>query len=54
MSKYQYIKKVNYDKAYPYRISDGWGGEICLCEESLKALKKEINKILKAEKENNA
>lgn len=41
------IEKVRYDNTYPYRITDGWGGAVCLTKNDLKVLKKEINKLLK-------
>ena len=40
------IEKVNYDKQYPYCLKDSWGGVVCLTEEDLKKLPKEIEKIL--------
>lgn len=41
-----HISKDKYDKLYPYRLSDGWGGE-CYCdEEDLKKLKENIEKVL--------
>lgn len=43
---YRYIEKNNYDKTYPYTISDSWGGKVCMTEEDLKELQKEIGKAL--------
>lgn len=46
------IYKDEYDKIYPYVIEDAWGGVLHCTKEDLKELRKEINKILKEEKEN--
>ena len=40
------VEKINYDKGYPYRISDGWGGSICADEEDLIDLKEQIERLL--------
>lgn len=39
------------DKAYPYTIKGGWGDKVYCREDDLKELKKQINKILKENKE---
>ena len=40
------ITKDKYDKSYPYRLCDGWGG-VCYCdEEDLKELKENLEKML--------
>ena len=36
------IEKNECDKAYPYIIKDGWGGELCVSEEELKELQEKI------------
>ena len=41
-----HITKDKYDKNYPYRLCDGWGG-VCYCdEEDLKKLKENLEKML--------
>lgn len=44
------LKKITYDKSFPYIIEDGWGGKVCCDEDDLRELKKEIEKILKENK----
>lgn len=41
-----HISKDKYDKSYPYRLYDAWGG-VCYCdEEDLKKLKENLEKPL--------
>ena len=44
------IERTN-DKNYPYTIKGGWGDKVYCTESCLKELRKEINKILKENKE---
>lgn len=44
------IEYNEYDKGYPYTIYGGWGDKVYCNLDGLKALKKEINKILREEK----
>ena len=46
------IERSN-DRSYPYTICGGWGDKVYCSLDSLKELKKEINKILKEEKAKN-
>ena len=46
------IKKNNYDHNYPYTICGSWDDKVCATEEDLKALKKEIEKILSESNKN--
>lgn len=39
------------DRAYPYTIKGGWGDKVYCTESDLKEIKKQINKILKENKE---
>lgn len=39
------------DRAYPYTIKGGWGDKVYCTEADLKEIKKQINKILKENKE---
>ena len=41
------VKTVAYDKGYPIRIADGWGGEVCITLDGAKELIKELEKIVK-------
>lgn len=41
------IKTVDYDKGYPIRIRDGWGGEVCATLECAKELLKDLEKVIK-------
>ena len=41
------VKIVNYDKGYPIRIADGWGGEVCVTLEGAKELLKDLKKVIK-------
>lgn len=41
------VKTVDYDKNYPIRIADSWGGEICVTLEGAKELLKDLKKIIK-------
>jgi hypothetical protein len=45
------ITKIDYDKNYPYIVSNAWGEKMCCDEADLIELKKEIDLILE-EKEN--
>ena len=40
------IKKISYDKNYPYIISNGWGQEMSCSKDDLIELKKEIDRVL--------
>ena len=40
------------DKNYPYTIKGGWGDKVYCTIEDLKEIKKQINKILKENKDN--
>ena len=46
------IERSN-DTNYPYTIKGGWGDKVYCSLDSLKELKREINKILKEEKAKN-
>jgi len=48
-----YIETVEHDKNYPYIIHDSWGGECYTDKDGLKDLKKQIDKILNKESEDN-
>lgn len=41
------VKTVTYDKSYPIRIADGWGGEVCITLNDAKELIKDLKKIIK-------
>ena len=40
------IKKISYDKNYPYIISNSWGQEMSCDKADLIELKKEIDRVL--------
>ena len=42
------VKTVDYDKNYPIRIADSWGGEICVTLEGAKELLKDLKKVIKS------
>lgn len=44
----------NEDRNYPFTIEGGWGDKVYCTLEDLKEIRKEINKILKEEKEKKA
>lgn len=41
------VKTVTYDKDYPIRIADSWGGEVCITINGAKELIKDLKKIIK-------
>lgn len=41
------VRIVNYDKGYPIRIDDSWGGEVCVTLEGAKELLKDLKKVIK-------
>lgn len=45
------VIKRDYDKNYPFSITDSWGDEVFCTIANLKYLKEQIEKILKEEEE---
>lgn len=41
------VERITYDKTYPIRIADGWGGKVCLTEEQAQEIIKKLQEILK-------
>ena len=39
------VEIANYDKAYPIRVADGWGGKVSMTLEGAKELLKELERI---------